>query len=67
MNSHLWLRVMDVYLVFPLVEDIGNHDKEKMIRILMIGLVRSIEERCSEVLQNCINSQERLVIMKLFC
>ena len=47
---------MDAYLAFPLVEDIGNHDKEKMMRILMIGVVRSIEERCAEVLKNCLNS-----------
>jgi hypothetical protein len=38
MNYYLWCRVMDAYLVFPLVEDIGNYDKEKMVRILMVAI-----------------------------
>jgi hypothetical protein len=47
---------MDAFLAFPLVEEIGNHEKEKMTRLLVLGLVLSIEERCGEVLKNCINN-----------
>jgi len=54
-------------LVLPLLEDIGSHDKEKMTRIYMCAVVRSIEEKCNEVLKNCINGFERQVVMKLYC